>query len=380
MKIAITTWYGGFNSGTFFQLYGLYSYLRKRGHEIEVIKYKSQKSDFLPKGALYYITQLKNGLIKKIKSKKETEKISKIARIYDQDTLLKNNRFSEMYSLMKFTQDVITEDDFDKLNSQFDAFIVGSDQVWNATSLNRRYFLDYVHPDKIKAAYAPSVGTGYVFKKAIDNYKKYLSDFKYIAAREKKLQYILNEILPIPVEHVLDPSMLIPKSEYEDMAHYPLDIPKGSYILCYFMPENKIEEEKVRKYAKEHSLKIVIMTMSAYSYSIKDTTIYASAGPKEFLGLIANAAVVMTSSFHCTIFSILFNKDVYVFEHLLSGKSADISLRYKEQLETYGMSHRLIHANEDIDGDHIKPIDYDKVNKIFNERLKKSQEFLNQFC
>lgn len=380
MKIAITTWYNGENAGTFFQLFGLYTYLKKRGHEVQVIRYLPQPKDFLAKGWEYYISQFKNIIIRKLKGHNEKEALNKLLQQYTQENELRKIKFKEMRSLMSFTQEIVSDTDFKELNQKFDAFIVGSDQVWNATMLNKRYFLDYVHPNKIKAAYAPSVGTGYIFRKAIKNYQKYLSTFNYISTRETKLQQTLNEILPIPVEHVLDPSMLISRAEYEIMAYYPLDIPKGSYILCYFMPNNQKEEQKVRAYAACHSLHIVSMTMFSYSYTLNDAIIYASAGPREYLGLISNAAVVMTSSFHCTIFSILFNKELFVFENRRSGKSADISLRYKEQLTAYGMGHRLITEEDDVTGNHLQPIDYKKVNEIFSQKLKRSQAFLNQFC
>lgn len=56
MNIAIITWHGGPNAGTFFQLYGLYSYLEKRGHHVEVINYQNQKEDFISRGWKYYAT------------------------------------------------------------------------------------------------------------------------------------------------------------------------------------------------------------------------------------------------------------------------------------------------------------------------------------
>ena len=69
-------------------------------------------------------------------------------------------------------------------------------------------------------------------------------------------------------------------------------------------------------------------------------------------------------------FSILFNKELFVFGNRRSGKSADISLRYKEQLTAYGMGHRLITEEDDVTGNHLQPIDYKKVNEIFSQKLK----------
>ena len=380
MKIAIITWFGGYNSGTFFQLYGLYSYLSDRGHEVKVINYRNASKDYLPKGMYYYFSQFRAGLLKKLKSKKENKKMALIQTQYADDFKLRQKRFDEFYGKLTFTDPVITDADFDTLNNKFDAFVVGSDQVWNATCLNRRFFLDFVHKDKIKVAYAPSIGTGYVFSQAERNYQKYLSEFTYISTREKRLVDILNGLLPFRIQHVLDPSMLIDRDEYEKIVDYPLTISPHKYVLCYFMPINDEERKKVFEYAEEHSLKVVIMTMFSYSYSVKGAEIYACAGPAQFLGLIKNAAVVMTSSFHCTLFSLLFNKELFVFEHRLTGKSADVSLRYKELLESFGLPHRLILSNENIEGEHLLPIDYSHVNEVFACRLSESKAFLNQFC
>ena len=125
---------------------------------------------------------------------------------------------------------------------------------------------------------------------------------------------------------------------------------------------------------------MVIMAMQPYTFFVNDATIYAAAGPKEFLGLIANAATIFTSSFHCTIFSILFHKDLYVFEQSFSSKTDDINQRYIEQLQTYNMMHRYIRYGKKISINNYKEIDYEKVENIFKEWQQKSFQFLNQFC
>lgn len=122
------------------------------------------------------------------------------------------------------------------------------------------------------------------------------------------------------------------------------------------------------------------MAMHPYSFTTKDAEIYAAAGPREFIGLIANAAVVFSSSFHCTIFSIMLHKDLYVFEQHFTNKSADTNQRYTEQLDCYNMNHRYIQWGKDITKKNLLPIDYNKVESIFQQRLKESKDFLNQFC
>ena len=189
----------------------------------------------------------------------------------------------------------------------------------------------------------------------------------------------MNSVLEQHVEHVLDPSMLVAKEDYLRMAHLPKQFVPNSYLLCYFMPNNEKQRKQILDFAQSHSLKIVVMAMFANSYTFKEAEIFSAAGPKEFLGLIANAAAVFTSSFHCTIFSLMFNKDLYVFKQYATSKAADINQRFEEQLSTYGIN-RLISWEGDMTDELMQPINYEQVNEILKKRLECSHNFLNQFA
>ncbi len=377
MRIAITTWHSGSNSGTFFQLYGLYRYLLERGHEVKVIDYKNQNEDFLNRGFMYYASQALPLIKNKLNKIKAARNEIIFQEPYLKDIKERDKRFLTFWNLLEYTNPIKTGNDFDKLNDDFDAFVVGSDQVWNATMLNRRYFLDFVHTDKLKVAYGPSVGVGNVLKHQRKMYKKYVSSFNYVAVREKLLCDILNEDIPdLNVKHLLDPSMLCPREEYLKMAKLPEGIKPNSYVLCYFTPNNEYDELLITEFARKRGLKVVVMTMFGYSWTMK-SDYKICADPSEFLGLIANAAHVFTSSFHCTIFSILFHRDLFVLERKQKSKTADINQRYTEQLRTYNIEHRYIRSGETMTDENLKVIDYNKVESIFQQRLKASQQFLN---
>lgn len=377
MRIAITTWHDGPNAGTFFQCYGLYHYLTERGHEVKVIDYSHQQADFLKRGVMYYLSQMRPLIHRKIKNIEARKREVWLQQPFQKLIEERDRRVSSFWKMISLTESVKNQADFDRLNDEFDAFVVGSDQVWNATMLNRRYFLDYVRSDKLKVAYGPSVGVGYVLPYQRKMYKKYVSSFQGVAVREKLLCDILNEEIPnLQVKHLLDPSMLYPREEYLKMARLPEGIEPGKYVLCYFAPNTIHQENVVRKYAEQRGLKIVVMAMFGYSWTMKNDTIVCP-DPSEFLGLIANAEAVFTSSFHCTIFSILFHRNLFVFERK-SYKSGNINKRYTEQLETYGISHRLIRWGMDLDESVMQPIDYVLVESIFQQRLQESQTFLNQ--
>lgn len=125
-------------------------------------------------------------------------------------------------------------------------------------------------------------GSGLVLPYQRKMFKKYLQSFNYISTREGKLADILNEQLQQHVEHVLDPSMLIPREEYLKWSHLPEQFAPNSYLLCYFMPRNEKQRAQILEFAKTRNLKIVVMAMFANDYKFQDGEIYASAGPKSF--------------------------------------------------------------------------------------------------
>lgn len=131
MRIAITTWHSGPNAGTFFQVFGLYKYLSDRGHHVEVIEYhhSNHPEDYLPRGWYYYVSQLPGLVKRKIQQRDSKKAFETNTALFKQDIEVRDKRFAEMYGKMLYTKKVDSGEDFQKLNDDFDAFIVGSDQV-----------------------------------------------------------------------------------------------------------------------------------------------------------------------------------------------------------------------------------------------------------
>lgn len=66
-----------------------------------------------------------------------------------------------------------------------------------------------------------------------------------------------------------------------------------------------------------------------------------AVGPEEFLELIYNAEIIITSSFHATVFSILFEKQFLTVPHPKTGD------RVKELLSKLGLSDRILERYSD---------------------------------
>ena len=93
---------------------------------MEVVEYDhvAHPEDFLPRGWYYYASQF-FGLVKRKIQRRETQALLEASiASYKQEIDLRDKRFEEMYGKMLYTKPVNTDEDFRRLNEEFDAFIV----------------------------------------------------------------------------------------------------------------------------------------------------------------------------------------------------------------------------------------------------------------
>ena len=254
-----------------------------------------------------------------------------------------------------------------------DAYIAGSDQIWNTFSNNGKepgYYLDFGNDQTKRFSYAASLATNSIKDECKDFIKEKLAKFSSISVREKTGASLLADLGISNVSVVLDPVFLLDKSEWKQLSLkgnlYGLS--HESYVLVYdFLGNDDNMISFVKAYAKEKSLKIVsINDFSKRGYA--DININ-NAGPLEFLSLIDNAACVVASSFHATAFSVIFEKEFYTF----NLKGHNNSSRMLDFLSTIGLQDRM--NSEDIIDN---PIDWKKISSNLLLKLKQSKEFLNQ--
>lgn len=193
-----------------------------------------------------------------------------------------------------------------ELQSQYDYFIAGSDQVWNpyytftGTDLD---FLTFVE-DERKIAYAASFGVSSLPSEKAAQYKEYLCDFSKISTREDAGADIVFSLTGRGVPVVLDPVLLLEAEQWRKIAKKPRNMPKGPYTLVYSVEsmsealKNAVEEEK-----KNHQV-LEVRKLNGKEWAV---------GPAEFLYLIDHADKLLTDSFHGTVFSVLFHTPFYIY-------------------------------------------------------------------
>lgn len=257
-----------------------------------------------------------------------------------------------------------------QLNRYIDAFVCGSDVIWNP-DMNyhiKAFFLDFA--DGYKFSYAASFGKDHIDSAIMNSIAPLLNDFRGISVREKSGVEILKHYVSKPVRTVVDPVFLLQREEWEQQ--FPDIMDKHGYIFVYITHFNN----SIRFFLKELKEKTGLRV------------IYAAAGPKQairqgmlqvhtpekWLHLLKNADYVVTNSFHATAFSIVFHKKFFT---VVSGdKTKGINVRMNDLLDIVGLGDRMFSdAPKELD---LAEIDYTAVDTVVSNMRDESLSFLSE--
>lgn len=237
---------------------------------------------------------------------------------------------------------------------KYDIYVTGSDQTWNPkVGFSPALFLNFAPETSLKAAYAPSIGVSSLSKEESEYISKELYKYDYLSCRESVGSDILEKITGRSVETVLDPTLMIHSDEWIRYAKKP-NI-KDRYILCYFLGDRDYYRNYVSQLSKQTGLPIYYIPVNWKDFK-KNNQLLWDVGPAEFLGLIANAEYVCTDSFHGTIFSVNFHREVRAFVKHTGKISGGDNSRLFDVLERLGLEKQLI-------------TDYEIGSKIMNTRI-----------
>lgn len=350
-KIGILTFSNTLNYGAALQCYALFTYLRNLGNEVSVIDYRNNRVEITGKRRFKSIKSFREFLLW-IMTKKN---FSARERLFDE--------FNKNYLVMTEQFD---KNDFNIKSAQFDAIIVGSDQVWSnvITDGDITYFLPFNNDTK-KISYAASFGKGIPEGKQWDIVFKYLSNFNAISVREKSAKNELENKIGIKSQVVCDPTFLLDYKSWSSIAAKGKGCEKG-YVLCYILSQREKVISEGKKIAQQLRLPLVCIQTGSI-HSTKDAVDVTCASPLDFLALFSNAGYVVTDSFHGTCFSILFQREFYS----LLGASAGSNARIENLLDELGLSERYKTSL-------FEPIDYNRVNEKKTQMIKESYSFIEK--
>lgn len=351
-KTATVTFHASHNYGSVLQAYALQNVINDLGFDNEIINLRTDRQI-----DLYTVFTKRKGIRYVFKNASHL--------LYYKKLSLKYKRFEDFINnQLKLTDETFSSlEDIEKANLSYDCYIAGSDQIWNPVpaDFDWTYYLPFVKSGK-RIAYAPSFGqlASKGDEQTVEKINKCLKDFDVISVREKGAQKNVEEIVGVQPKIVLDPTMLLTKEDWEKSVNndYKID---GDYIFLYTLFADKEIISMAKQLSEKLCMPVVTSNFSnQYDVFTPFNKAY-DAGPLEFLSLVKNAKLVLASSFHGTVFSILFHMPFY---SIRGGTDARIS----NLLSVTGLDDRTITI------DNVS----EKVKNAFSVNFEKADENLAQ--
>ena len=299
MRIATITLHNANNFGAVLQAYALQRHITSLDFDTELINYYPNQPAsvspkilrYTPKRAIIYIKNRINH------SKQMSERFNSF-----------RNNYLSISPIYYFGDEKIYESP-----PFFDAYVVGSDQIWNTeiTNNSKAFFLHFVNSG-LKIAYAASFGTDEIGEQEKHNIRQYLKSFNAVSVREKSMVDILKKEFDIDAQVVLDPVFLLEKVEWGKIIQ-KTKIPE-KYIFVYMMEPSNALNQIAYCLKKETGYRIVFVSASSKKSNLKGINL-KGLGPREFLFVISNAEYIVTNSFHGLALSIIFEKKFFAVKH-----------------------------------------------------------------
>lgn len=256
----------------------------------------------------------------------------------------------------------------------YDAYIVGSDQVWNPnnyTSLEP-YFLKFAPMDKVKLSYASSFGISVLPEETEGYFREALRGLDAISVREEDALKIVEDIADMKAQWVVDPTLLLSAEEWNKYANPVIRAPQR-YVLIYEITPCPYVKKLAKYIAIETGCKLVrINRESVREENDEEILNIMDAGPSEFLWLFAHAEAVVTNSFHGTAFSLNMNKDFYVVTPARKQNNS----RQKSLLRLFGLEDRMLIEDAPMPSLDNLHVEYKNVNKLLEKEREKSINYL----
>lgn len=342
-KIGIITLFGNYNYGNRLQNLAVQEYLNQEGFKATSI-YRTTEYD---KNLLNY---------SKLSLKRVLSPFNK-----------KYKRYLKFWKFTKENFEFITvhdDNDYKKIDTSFDYFFVGSDQVWNPEFFEKPFeqFLLFTTDEK-KVAFSASFGVESLNETEVKKMYAPIRSFKYISVREQMGCDLIEKYFKKDSICLIDPTMMVQSSFWFDkLINISID---RKYILLYYL--GNLSDEYISFIASIKS-KYNFEVINLMDVNCK----FYTSDPYEFISLINNAELVLTDSFHGTVFSIIFDTPFIIFER--KDQYNSMNSRLDTLLSKFHLNTRRFHNITESD---IFNHDYDYYNEqIINERLN-VKNFLN---
>jgi len=263
--------------------------------------------------------------------------------------------------------------------ADYDLFMVGSDQVWNAPRLGciDVYMCDFLHKKKSGLSYAASFAINEIPENLLEDYKKYIQNMDTLLVREARGVELCKQLGRGDAKHVVDTTLLLEGKDYEELISDPVNmVGTGDYILVYSLTSSMKIYEQASKLAARNKCKMVMLKRvpcPPIASTFKNAIDLLEVGPAEFLSLIKHAKCVVTGSYHALMFSLLLHTDFYIY---LDDANAENS-RLLSTLDMFGLNGQLYYETSSLPK--VLPhVNYDAVDPILKKKRDESLQLLRE--
>ena len=324
MKIGILTFSKENNYGANLQCYALSTILKQWGHEVSIIDIQ-----------LHHTLSFKGKMISMIQT-----------FLFER---FRKNR------LNFFTKEYSSKEEIFKNPPSADFFIVGSDQVWNyeiTSKLDPKiYFFSFLPKGIPRISYAASFGFDRWELGEVEDYRQLLKQFNAISVRERSGCKICEETFGLSATEVLDPTLLL--ESYDDLCGTYDESRRTDNLVCFRLYQNETKLRVLRNFSKEKGLNLVSLFETSFK---KDFKVIPFLTVKQWLNYIRYAKLVVTSSFHCMVFCILFRKPFVV----ISSRNVKRNERKYNLLEKLGLQDRFCPNDSQLES---------KLSQLFDQQI-----------
>ena len=367
MRIGILTLPLHTNYGGILQAYALQTVLERMGHEVKVINRNTDYKLPLWKTPFVYSKRIIKNILGYKTPLFYEQKLIKEQPIIRQNT----DRFIRQYI------HTLNVDNYTDLREEdFDAIVVGSDQVWRPKYFGRieDAYLNFAKTWNIKRiAYAASFGTD-EWEYSVGKTKKcsrLVKQFDTVSVREMSGIDLCKDYFGITVEHVLDPTMLLSKDDFIQLFNISKTSQSDGNLLSYILDETSEKQLLIGEIAEKKGLIPFRVNSKVEDMSaLLEERIQPPV--EQWIRGFYDAEFIVTDSFHACVFSIIFNKPFLVIENEKRGLSRILSLLTMLKLED-----RKIKISDDYVNICKKKIEWDAVNSILKDKIFLSKKFLS---
>jgi hypothetical protein len=363
MKICTITCHDVYNHGASLQAYALMTYLRSCGHEAEIIDYKP---DYLSRHyRLFSIDNPRWGRSWALKLPYLAAKLP--GRLLG----LRRKRAFDRFTAERLRLTPRRYDSNEALRRDppaADAYLCGSDQIWNALHPNGRdpaFYLDFAPRRSIRASYAASFATDTIPEDIQSFVREKTSALDGVGVRERSGVRLLHRLGIDGAVPVVDPVFLLDRRQWDALGSRRFD---EDYLLVYDFDDSPLIRDIARRLSARTGWNIYTVNAGKLKYADRS---FAYDGPETFVSLARQAKFVVSNSFHAAVFSILYGKPFAIV-----NRTEAINTRMRDLLMDLELTDRLVGADYDLEA-LTKPMDGTRTRRLLEERIEASKRYLS---